>query len=93
MQHYIRNCVTCHGTKAKRHEPYDLLQPHEVPTIMPYEHVSLGLIMDLLECGGFDAVVVFAWYGYIRFNRNPPYMGFPPAADLEDRCHHTLPLL
>jgi hypothetical protein len=43
---------------AARHKPYGLLQSHEVPT-RPFEHVSLDLITDLLECDGYDVVVVF----------------------------------
>jgi hypothetical protein len=31
--------------------------------------------------------------GYGRFKRSPLYMGYPAAADLEDRRHHTSPLL
>jgi hypothetical protein len=59
VQHYVRNCVTCHRNKAARHKPYGLLQSHEVPT-MPFEHISLDMITDHHECDGYDVVVVFA---------------------------------
>jgi hypothetical protein len=58
VQHYVRSCVTCQRNKAARHKPFGLLQSHEVPT-MPFEHVSLDLITDLLECDVYDVVVVF----------------------------------
>jgi transposase InsO family protein len=58
VQHYVRSCVTCQRYKAARHKPYGLLQSHEVPT-RPFEHVSLDMITDLLECDGYYVVVVF----------------------------------
>jgi hypothetical protein len=59
-QHNVRNCVTCQRNKAvrHRHKPYGLLQSHKAPT-RPFEHVSLDLIADVLECDGYDDVVVF----------------------------------
>jgi hypothetical protein len=51
-------CCTYQRKSATRHKPYGLLQSHEVPTT-PFEHVSLNLIMDLLECDGYDVVVIF----------------------------------
>jgi hypothetical protein len=60
VQHYVRSCVTCQRNKAARHKPYGLLQSHEVPT-MPFEHVSSDMITDLLECDGYDALVVFVY--------------------------------
>jgi hypothetical protein len=58
VQHYVRACVTCQRNKASRHEPYGLLQSHEIPT-RPFEHASLALLTDLPECDGYDVVVVF----------------------------------
>jgi hypothetical protein len=58
VQHCVCNYVTCQRNKAARHKPYGLLQSHKVPT-MPFEHVSLDLITNLLECDGYCVVVVF----------------------------------
>eukprot|EP00873_Tetraselmis_striata_P011441 jgi/Tetstr1/431705/TSEL_021230.t1 len=58
VTNYVRRCPTCQRTKAARHKPYGLLQPHDVPS-RPFEVISLDLITDLPECQGYDSVVIF----------------------------------
>eukprot|EP00873_Tetraselmis_striata_P026691 jgi/Tetstr1/446955/TSEL_034413.t1 len=58
VTNYVRRCPTCQRTKAARHKPYGLLQPHDVPS-RPFEVISLDLITDLPECQGYDSLVIF----------------------------------
>jgi hypothetical protein len=59
IKQHVRIVLLINVTRQRaRHKPYGVLQPHEVP-IMPFEHVSLDLIIDLPECDGYDVVAVF----------------------------------
>jgi hypothetical protein len=56
---YVSTCVACQRNKARRHKPYELLQPLPVPE-KPWHTVTFDFIFKLSKTSrGNDSICVF----------------------------------
>jgi RNase H-like domain found in reverse transcriptase/Integrase zinc binding domain len=54
---YVKSCITCARSKAKRHKPYGLLHQLPVP-LHPWESISIDFIEQLPDSEGFTTILV-----------------------------------
>jgi hypothetical protein len=54
---FVKSCVTCGRAKARRHQPYGVLQQLPIPE-RPWHSVSMDFIEQLPPSSGFTAILV-----------------------------------
>jgi hypothetical protein len=57
VDHFVRNCNTCHRIKAIRHAPCGVLRPLSVPK-RPWQHISVDFVTGLPPSKRYDAICV-----------------------------------
>jgi hypothetical protein len=57
VEQYVLECDKCQHYKPAQH-PNATLQPHKTPTV-PWEHVGVDLITQLLESNGFNSICIY----------------------------------
>jgi hypothetical protein len=70
---YIRTCPDCQRDKARRHQPYGLLQPLELPHA-PWQSIAMDFITDLPLSRGYDQL----WVIIDRFTKMAHFIPLKP---------------
>jgi hypothetical protein len=64
VQDYVKGCATCQATKATTNKPKPPLYPITTePTALPFEYVSVDLIVKLPPSQGYDSILTVTDHG------------------------------
>jgi hypothetical protein len=66
IRKYIEGCTLCQQMKYNTHPSTPLLTPIPSSATCPFSQISIDLITDLSESGGFDSVMVMVTMGLRR---------------------------